>query len=263
MQLELNPGVRKFNQVDTDSADTRRVWFNPKLAEPLDLKLFVIIGVIALGAVFVVGAFGVVILLAAGAFIFYSYQNWQKANGPIDAYRFSRMVRERTAAIDAFEGGDQCRIDNDVSKEDWDEAEASKRVVRLTEVSNDGLHGDVLGIAIHEGEWIAREIRQTTAIALRRGLVLHSTIFDAVLAMNKAPAYETIPWAAISRVRRQSGSILVETMGGSQLTLSISTADQERDESLEELNSPEYVNEFVIPFVRAAQRFLREAHGSV
>jgi hypothetical protein len=263
MKLELNPGMRKFNLVDSDLPETRRAWFNPKAAEPLDLRTFLVIGGIALAAVFVTGPLGVILLIGAGAFIYSSYQTWQKENGPIDAYRFSRMVRERKAAVDAFETGDQCRIDNDVSKDEWADAESSKRIVRLTQLSVVARHGDVLGIAVHEGEWIAREIRQVTAVALRRGLVLHSTTFDAVLAMNKTPAYETIPWAAISRVRRESGSILIETIGGTQLRYSISTAEQERDESLEELNAPEYVNEFVIPFVRAAQRFLLEAHGGI
>jgi len=264
MKLELNPGLRQFNQIDRADFATRGAWFNPKVAEPLEIKTLVIVGLVGLGAAFAVPGVGIVLLLAAGAFIAYSYLAWQKANGPIDAYRFSRMVRERTAAIEAFESGDQCRIDNDVAKEEWDEAQSSKRVVRLMELppQNKAL-GEPTGIAIHEGEWIAREIRQVTAVALRRGLVLHSTTFDAVLAGNRTPAYETLPWAVISRVRRESGSILVETFGGTQLSLSISTAEQERDDSVEELNSPEYVNEYVIPFVRAAQRFLREAHGGV
>lgn len=256
VRLELNPGLRKFNQVDRASFGTRSAWFNPKMAEPLDLKVLIIIGLGGLGAAFAVPGVGIIILIGAGAYIFNAYQTWQKENGPIDAYRFARMVRERTGAMEAFESGDQCRIDNDVSQDEWDEANSSKRVVRLVEISE----GQV---ATHEGAWIAREIRQVTAVALRRGLVLHSTTFDAVLAANRAPAYETIPWAVISRVRRESGSILVETVGGTELRISITSAEQERDEDIEQLNSPAYVNDFVIPFVRSAQRFLREAHGAI
>jgi hypothetical protein len=256
MRLELNPGLRKFNQVDWATIATRGAWFNPIMAEPLDLKALIIIGLVGLGAAFAIPGIGLIVLVLAGAYIFNAHQTWQKENGPIDAYRFARMVRERTGAMDAFESGDQCRIDNDVLQDEWDEAVSSKRVVRLVEISE----GET---ATHEGVWIAREIRQVYAVALRRGLVLHSTTFDAILAANRAPAYETIPWAVISRVRRESGSILIETVGGTELRISITTAEQERDEDIDRLNSPEYVNDFVIPFVRSAQRFLREAHGSI
>jgi hypothetical protein len=256
MRLELNPGMREFNQVDEATYATRSAWFHPKMAEPLDLKVLIIIGLVGLAAAFAIPVVGFILLVLAGAYIFNAHQTWQKENGSIDAYRFSRMVRERTGAMEAFETGDQCRIDNDVSKEEWDEAGSSKRIVRLVEIPEGGT-------ATREGAWIAREIRQVTAVALRRGLVLHSTTFDAILAANRAPAYETIPWAVISRVRRESGSILIETVGGTELRISITTAEQERDEDIDRLNSPEYVNDFVIPFVRSAQRFLREAHGSI
>jgi hypothetical protein len=255
MQLQLNPGLRKFNQVDRATIATRDAWFHPTMAEPLDLKVLIVVGLVGLGAAFVIPGIGLIFLLLAGAFIFNAYQTWQKENGPIDAFRFARMVRERTAAMEAFESGDQCRIDNEVPQDEWDEAVASKRIVRLLEISE----GET---ATHEGAWIAREIRQVYAVALRRGLVLHATTFDAVLAANRTPAYETIPWAVISRVRRESGSIRVETIGGAELRISITSAEQERDEDIDRLNSPEYVNDFVIPFVRSAQRFLREAHGS-
>lgn len=256
MRLELNPGMRKFNQVDDANSVTRSAWFNPQMAEPLDLKVLIIIGLVGLGAAFAIPVLGLLVLVLAGAYIFNAYQTWQKENGPIDAYRFSKMVSERTAAMEAFEGGDQCRLDNDVPQDEWGEASDSKRVVRIQDISEDET-------ATHEGDWIAREIRQVTMVALRRGLVLHSTTFDAILARNKTPAYETIPWAVIARVRRESSSILVETVGGTELRYSITTAEQERDEDIDELNSPEYVNDFVIPFVRSAQRFLREAHGSI
>lgn len=255
MKLELNPGMRKFNQVDEANFGTRSAWFSPKEAEPLDLKVLIIVGLVGLAAAFVAQGVGVVVLLGAGAYIFYAYETWKKENGPIDAYHFARMVQERTGAMEAFESGDQCRIDNDVPQDEWDEANSSKRVVRLVEISEDE-------VATHEGAWIAREIRQVTAAALRHGLVLHSTTFDAAIAANRTPAYETIPWAVISRVRRESGSILVETVGGTELRMSITTAEKERNDNIDQLNSSEYVDDVVIPFVRSAQRFLREAHGS-
>jgi len=239
---------RSLVMTDERSASTRSAWFNPQPKKSIVPQLPPIALLIL--AVFLIAVIAATYGLLLVALFFY-YQSVQKKNGAIPALRVDLMAEELDDARQRAQN--QAMIDCGVNANEWREAIESGRVVSIMEAANPVF---VNGYRYR----LAPEVRIVTAGALDNGMVQHETTWIAERGPDPSnnafvrSEDQQIPWRAVSRVKRTSERLTIETVGGSSSSVSLVTAQAREADLGVNLNDEAYITRFVPSFVEAAQK---------
>lgn len=197
------------------------------------------IGVIAVAAGSVIGL--LFIAAAVGLFFFI-----KKKNEAVPATTARIMAEERRLAGDF--AVNQARHDLQIDDEVWRTARDSGHCVSIMEAT------DVVVFAA--GHKLSPKVRIVTTAILPAGLLHHETVWDALSHTSSHPEYEVLPWSRIARVRRDSGRLLIESVGGSSISVQINGEGVVNNTTRLALSDEELITRTVLPFVSAAQQRL-------
>lgn len=220
--VEAGPGYRPYLEVDDANPQTRKAWFSNFPIKPLNLKLVGGLGFVALIGLGAAPG-GLLITLVCGGAVYGLMVRRRNANDPVPALRLSRMLEEQDAACAMARS--QAQVDNAIDAGVWREAEDAGTVLSFPQASR---------IVRRGGVDLAWKMRIVTTVVTDDGLVTHATTWNALAGADRSafsnPEYELIPWRSVSRARIQSGRMIIETVGGSNITVSVQAAPREQVE---------------------------------